>query len=92
MTRTKRMTAPDAWQISRKESKYVVSTAHGPHNGSALPIGIWIRDHMNLAQNTTEVKKSLHDRHVVLNGNMVTAEHLSITLLDLISFPKIDKH
>ena len=92
MTRTKRMTAPDAWQISRKESKYVVSTAHGPHNGSALPIGIWIRDHMNLAQNTKEVKKILHDRNVVLNGNVVTDEHIGIDVFDIISFPKINKH
>ena len=92
MTRTKRMTAPDAWQLSRKESKYVVSTAHGPHNGSALPIGIWIRDHMNLAQNTKEVKKILHDRNVVLNGNVVTDEHIGIDVFDIISFPKIDKH
>ena len=92
MTRTKRMTAPDAWQISRKESKYVVSTAHGPHDASALPIGIWIRDHMNLAQNTKEVKKILHDRNVVLNGNVVTDEHIGIDVFDIISFPKIDKH
>lgn len=92
MTRTKRMTAPDAWQIARKESKYVVSTAHGPHDASALPIGIWIRDHMDLAQNTKEVKKILHDRNVVLNGKIVIDEHIGIDVFDIISFPKINKH
>ncbi len=92
MTRTKRMTAPDAWQIARKESKYVVSTAHGPHDASALPIGIWIRDHMDLAQNTKEVKKILHDRNVVLNGKVVVDEHIGIDVFDIISFPKINKH
>lgn len=92
MTRTKRMTAPDAWQLPRKESKYVVSTAHGPHNASALPIGVWIRDHMDLAQNTKEVKKILHDRNVVVNGKVVTDEHIGIDVFDIISFPKIDKH
>ena len=92
MTRTKRMTAPDAWQIARKESKYVVSTAHGPHDASALPIGIWIRDHMDLAQNTKEVKKILHDRNVVLNGKVVLDEHIGIDVFDIISFPKINKH
>ena len=92
MTRTKRMTAPDAWQIARKESKYVVSTAHGPHDASALPIGIWIRDHMGLAQNTKEVKKILHDRNVVLNGKIVIDEHIGIDVFDIISFPKINKH
>lgn len=92
MTRTKRMTAPDAWQIARKESKYVVSTAHGPHDASALPIGIWIRDHMDLAQNTKEVKKILRDRNVVLNGKIVIDEHIGIDVFDIISFPKINKH
>ena len=92
MTRTKRMTSPDAWQIARKESKYVVSPAHGQHDASALPIGIWIRDHMNFAQNTKEVKKILHDRNVVLNGNVVTDEHIDVDVFDIISFPKIDKH
>ena len=92
MTRTKRMTAPDAWQIARKESKYVVSTARGPHDASALPIGIWIRDHMDLAQNTKEVKKILRDRNVVLNGKIVIDEHIGIDVFDIISFPKINKH
>ncbi|MDV0444017.1 30S ribosomal protein S4e [Methanorbis rubei] len=92
MTRTKRMTAPDAWQIARKESKYVVSTAHGPHDGSALPIGVWMRDQMNFAQNTKEVKKILHDRHVVLNGKIVTDEHIGIDVFDIVSFPKVNKH
>lgn len=92
MTRTKRMTAPDAWQIARKESKYVLSPSCGPHDASALPIGIWIRDHMHLAQNTKEVKKILHDRNVVLNGCVVTDEHIGIDVFDIISIPKIDKH
>ncbi|HJJ54232.1 MAG TPA: 30S ribosomal protein S4e [Methanocorpusculum sp.] len=92
MTRTKRMTAPDAWQIARKESKYVVSTASGPHDGSALPIGVWLRDHMQFALNTKEVRKILHDRQVVLNGHIVTDEHLGIDVFDIISFPKADKN
>jgi small subunit ribosomal protein S4e len=86
------MTAPDAWQIARKASKYVISPACGPHDASALPIGIWIRDHMNLARNTKEVKKILHDRNVVLNGKVVTDEHIGIGVFDIVSFPKIDKH
>jgi small subunit ribosomal protein S4e len=86
------MTAPDAWQIARKASKYTISTAHGPHNASALPIGIWIRDHMKLAQNTKEVRKILHERNVILNGRVVTDEHIGIDVFDIISFPKSDRH
>lgn len=92
MTRTKRMTAPDAWQLARKESKYVFSTAKGPHDGSALPLGVWLRDHMHFAENTKQARKILHDRQVVLNGHIVTDEHIGIDVFDIISFPKIDKH
>ena len=92
MTRTKRMAAPTEWQLAKKEKKYVVSTAAGPHNGAALPIGVWLRDHMHLAENTKEAKKILHDRQVVLNGHIVTDEHIGIDVFDIISFPKINKH
>ena len=92
MTRTKRMSAPTAWQLAKKEKKYVVSVAAGPHDGSALPIGVWLRDHMHLAENTKEARKILHDRQVVLNGHIVTDEHLGIDVFDIISFPKINKH
>lgn len=92
MTRTKRMSAPTEWQLAKKEKKYVVSTASGPHDGSALPLGVWLRDHMHLAENTKEARKILHDRQVVLNGHIVTDEHLGIDVFDVISFPKINKH
>ena len=92
MTRTKRMAAPSEWQLAKKEKKYVVSVAAGPHDGSALPIGVWLRDHMHLAENTKEARKILHDRQVVLNGHIVTDEHIGVDVFDIISFPKINKH
>ncbi|MDO5844427.1 MAG: 30S ribosomal protein S4e [Methanocorpusculum sp.] len=92
MTRTKRMTAPDAWKLARKESKYVLSPASGPHDGSALPIGVWLRDHMHLAENNKEARQILHSRQVVLNGHIVTDDHIGIDVFDIISFPKINKH
>lgn len=92
MTRTKRISAPIEWQLAKKEKKYVVSVAAGPHDGSALPIGVWLRDHMHFAENTKEVRKILHDRHVLLNGHTVTDEHIGIDVFDIISFPKINKH
>ena len=92
MTRTKRMSASSRWQLARKEHKYVTSVSAGPHDGSALPIGVWLRDHMHLAENTKEVKKILHSRQVIVNGHIVTDEHLGIDVFDIISFPTINKH
>lgn len=92
MTRTKRITSPGSWHIPRKEKKYVLSVSAGPHDGSSLPIGIWIRDHLKFAENMKEVRKILHDRAVILNGHIVTDEHIGIDVFDIISIPKIAKN
>jgi len=91
MTRTKRMSAPTAWQLEKKVKKYVTSTAAGPHDGSALPLGVWLRDHMHLAGNAKEARKILHDRQVLVNGHIATDDHMGIDVFDIISFPKISK-
>lgn len=91
MTRTKRMSAPTEWQLEKKVKKYVTSTAAGPHDGSALPLGVWLRDHMHIAGNAKEARKILHDRQVLVNGHIATDDHMGIDVFDIISFPKISK-
>ncbi|HMK15737.1 MAG TPA: 30S ribosomal protein S4e, partial [Methanomicrobiales archaeon] len=49
MAHLKRYAAPDSWHVSRKEKAYVVRTAPGPHDGGAMPVAVWLRDHMALA-------------------------------------------
>ena len=92
MTRTKRMAAPTEWQLAKKEKKYVTSTAAGPHDGSALPLGVWLRDHIHVAENAKEARKILHDRQVLVNGHIATDDHMGVDVFDIITFPKINKH
>jgi len=85
------MSAPTEWQLEKKAKKYVTSTAAGPHDGSALPLGVWLRDHMHFAGNAKEARKILHDRQVMVNGHIATDDHMGIDVFDIISFPKINK-
>ncbi|WP_042706253.1 30S ribosomal protein S4e [Methanomicrobium mobile] len=88
----KRLNSPSGWRIARKTKKFVVKTSPGPHNGNAMPLGVWLRDHMGLALNSKEVKKILTDRSVIVNGKVCTNMKLGIGIFDIVSIPKTDKH
>ncbi len=92
MAHIKRIVAPRSWGIGRKISKYAPATSPGPHNAAALPISVWMRDHMGLARNMKEVKQILHDRLVIVNGKICTDPHIGLGVFDIISFPMIEKH
>ena len=47
----KRLNAPDSWHIAKKTTKFITKTAPGPHNANAMPITVWLRDHMGMARN-----------------------------------------
>ena len=43
----KRLNAPDSWHIAKKTTKFITKTAPGPHNANAMPIAVWLRDHLD---------------------------------------------
>jgi small subunit ribosomal protein S4e len=88
----KRLTTPDSWRIAKKVNKFITKTAPGPHNASAMPAAVWLRDHMGLALNMKEVKKILGDRVVIVNGKACTDPKMGIGVFDIISIPKNGKH
>lgn len=88
----KRLTTPDSWRIAKKVNKFITKTAPGPHNASAMPVAVWLRDHMGLALNMKEVKKILGDRVVIVNGKACTDPKMGIGVFDIISIPKNGKH
>jgi len=92
MAHVKRIVAPASWGIGRKVSKYVTAPAPGPHNAGALPIAVWMRDHMGFARNMKEIKQILHDRQVIVNGTVCTDPHIGLGVFDIISFPRLGKH
>ena len=79
----KRLNAPDSWHIAKKTTKFITKTAPGPHNANAMPIAVWLRDHMGLARNLKEVKQILHQNDVIINGRHCRDAKMGIVSLIL---------
>lgn len=88
----KRLVAPGSWHIPKKVQKFVMKTAPGPHNAGALPVGVWLREHIGLAQNASEVRKILHQRDVIVNGRACRNPQMGLGVFDIVSIPRLGKH
>jgi small subunit ribosomal protein S4e len=88
----KRLNAPVSWRIAKKTNTFVTKTAAGPHTAGAMPIAVWLRDHMGIALTMKEIKKILTDRSVIVNGRACTDPRLGIGVFDIISIPKMGKN
>lgn len=88
----KRLNAPDSWHIAKKTTKFITKTAPGPHNANAMPITVWLRDHMGMARNLKEVKQILGQGDVIINGRPCRDPKMGIGIFDIIALPKIGKY
>lgn len=88
----KRLNAPDSWHIAKKTTKFITKTAPGPHNANAMPITVWLRDHMGIARNVKEVKQILLQHDVIINGRACRDPRMGIGIFDIIALPKMGKY
>jgi small subunit ribosomal protein S4e len=88
----KRLNAPDAWHIAKKTTKFITKTSAGPHNANALPVAVWLRDHMGFARTMKEVKQILSQNDVIINGRPCKDPKMGIGIFDIVVLPKIKKH
>jgi small subunit ribosomal protein S4e len=88
----KRLNAPNSWHIAKKTTTFITKTAPGPHNANAMPITVWLRDHMGLARNLKEVKQILGQNDVIINGKPCRDPRMGIGIFDIIALPKINKY
>jgi small subunit ribosomal protein S4e len=92
MAHLKRYAAPDSWHVAKKTTTYVVKTAPGPHNGGAMPVAVWLRDHMSLAMTMREVRQILNAGSVIVNGKACKDPKMGIGVFDIVSVPGMGKH
>jgi small subunit ribosomal protein S4e len=88
----KRLNAPDSWHIAKKTTKFITKTSAGPHNANALPVALWLRDHMGFARTMKEVKQILSQNDVIINGRQCKDPKMGIGIFDIVVLPKIKKH
>ncbi len=88
----KRLVAPESWRIPKKAEKFVMKTAPGPHDAGGLPVGVWLREHIGIAQNASEARKILHQRDVIVNGRPCKDIRIGLGVFDIVSIPRLGRH
>jgi small subunit ribosomal protein S4e len=88
MTRhMKRLRMPKMWPLARKGMKYIAKP-----RGLGIPISVVLRDMLKLAKNRKEVKKTIHEKQILLNQRNISNENNAIALFDVISVIPSKKH
>ena len=68
----KRLTMPRSWALPRKTSVWVTRANAGAHSlDMCMPVNLVIRDILQFAKNTREVRSILHNGLVKVDGRKV---------------------
>jgi small subunit ribosomal protein S4e len=90
----KRIAAAKAIPITDKKDRMWMSrTAPGPHPAKhAIPLGVLVRDVLKIAPTLREVRSIITGRMLEVDGTVRTDEKFPVGLMDVVSFPKGNKH
>ena len=88
----KRLNAPRALQLHRKERKWTVRPSPGPHPiEKSIPLGLIIRDYLKLSDTQKEAKRIISNGEVTVDGKIQKNNKFPCGLMDVISIPKMKK-
>ena len=88
----KRLNAPKALKIHRKERIWTVRTQPGPHAvKESIPLGLVVRDYLELADTLRETKRVLSDGGILVDGLVRKNYKFPCGFMDVISIPKMKK-
>jgi small subunit ribosomal protein S4e len=88
----KRLNAPRALNIHRKEKMWTIKSSPGPHAlEKSIPLGLIIRDYLKLVDTLSETKLILSNGEILVDNNIRKSHKFSCGFMDVISIPKIKK-
>jgi small subunit ribosomal protein S4e len=88
----KRLNAPRALQLHRKERTWTVRSSAGPHKlEKSIPLGMLVRDYLNLTDNLKETRKIITNGEILVDGVVRKDYKFPCGLMDVISIPKMKK-
>jgi small subunit ribosomal protein S4e len=88
----KRLNAPRTLQIHRKELVWTVKSSPGPHPlEKSIPLGLIIRDYLNIADTLKETKRIISDGEILVDGIIRKNHKFPCGFMDVISIPKLKK-
>lgn len=86
----KRLAAPKSWQIRRKEVKFITKPVPGPHGLDAgMPVSVLLKDVLDYASTTREVKKVLNTGEVKIDGKPRKDFRFQVGIFDTIEFVNV---
>jgi len=89
----KRFNVPRTLKLHRKEKIWTVKPSSGPHPiKKSIPLGIIIRDYLNLADTIKETKRILSNNEVIIDGEIKKEYKYPVGLMDVVSIPKLKKY
>ena len=84
-TRVKRQISPEFWAIRRKESQFVIRPKPGPHpKHRAYPLGMVLRDVLNVAGTRHEADRILKAGNVKVDGIVRRDPNFVVGLMDVV--------
>lgn len=89
----KRLAAPRALKLHRKEKTWTVRPSPGPHPlQQSIPLTLIIRDYLKLCDTYREAKKIIADGLILVDDKIQKNHQFPVGLMDTISIPKMQKY
>lgn len=88
----KRLAAPKAWVVMRKERTFITRPKPGRAFDLAMPLNQVMKLLIRKGNTTKEVRFILHHEEVLVNGKRVYDHRLPVGFMDVVSFPGVDEH
>lgn len=86
----KRLNAPRSWKIKRKGIKFITRPSPGPHaQDKCMSLNIVLRDMLDYASTTKEVKHILYKKGVLVDGRARKDIKFAVGFMDVVEIPKI---
>ena len=92
MSHLKRRTIERSWPLPRKGTKYLLKAYPGKKKELSIPLGLLIKNILNLAKTRKEVKALLHGKEISVDGKIITEEKFPISIFDSIGLAKLGKY
>jgi small subunit ribosomal protein S4e len=87
----KRLSSPRTWPIAKKTLTFIARPFPGPHKIShQVPITVFLRDMVKIANTTKEVKRILHLKKCLIDGTVAHDNKRPAGLFDIISLPEAE--
>jgi small subunit ribosomal protein S4e len=89
----KRLNAPRALNLHRKERKWTVRPSSGPHPiETSISLGLIVRDYLSLVDTLNEAKRVISEGEILVDGVKRKNHKFPCGLMDVISIPKMKKN